>query len=101
MSLKQRNPSVTETALTKQLVGSDHKVVILTVNFTYSTETIYKIARWNYKQANWNAYRIQTEAYFDARFETTMLEETQKRLQTYPKKLPKKLYPQLEDNYEF
>jgi ribonuclease HI len=71
---------LTDRAVTKQLGGSDHKPIILTIKGTCRTETRKKIASWNYKRANWDAYQTHTEEKLQERFETTNVRKNAKTL---------------------
>ena len=50
-----------EREVMRQLGGSDHKPIIITIGKLKSPENRKKIASWNYKKANWNLYRNLTE----------------------------------------
>ena len=45
----------------KQLGGSDHKPIILTVDMCHKREQQPTFTRWNYKKANWSLFALLTD----------------------------------------
>ena len=55
----------TERTVLKQLGGSDHKPVKITMDLNYHPEDCNTLPRWNYQKAKWDDYAILTDEYAD------------------------------------
>ena len=55
--------SVTERTVLKQLGGSDHKPIKLSINLNVQIPQVKCLPRWNFKKADWPLYETLTDTY--------------------------------------
>lgn len=56
---------IAQRKVDRQLSTSDHRPVILSLDFNYKFETKKALPRWNYKKADWPKYKDTSDIYLD------------------------------------